>query len=292
MQEGPADTARLITDIIKDFVRTSPRNRMPESYNDLIFNEPLVQFADGDDPIFTEYKTIISPTHLTPREALVKACDKGKVTAPEHVSVISWILPITEKTRQSNREETRTPTRLWSYTRNYGEKFNDALREYTVEFLTEMGYLAAAPMSQPYFESYTNEKGKYSNWSERHVAYAAGLGTFSLSDGFITESGIAMRCGSVVTDLGLPPSPRLALGPYANCLFYTNGSCKACIARCPSGAITENGHDKIRCDAYIHEDIGYLMEEYAVTETGCGLCQTNVPCEFCNPAKEPSGKGE
>jgi len=35
-------------------------------------------------------------------------------------------------------------------------------------------------------------------------AYAAGHGTFSLSDGFITERGIAHRCGSVVTDLPLP----------------------------------------------------------------------------------------
>ena len=292
MQEGQADKARLIEDKIKAFARTSPRNRMPESYNDFIFDEPLVQFAAGDDPIFTEYKSIIASTHLTPREALVKAYDKGNVTVPEHVSVISWILPITEKTRKSNRKETRQPSRIWAYNRHYGEKFNDALREYTVEFLTEMGYLAAAPMLQPYFKTYTNEKGMYSNWSERHVAYAAGLGTFSLSDGFISESGIAMRCGSVVTDLGLPPSPRLATGPYANCLFYANGKCTACIARCPAGAITENGHDKIRCWAYCHDDIGYLMAEYGVDVTGCGLCQTKVPCEFRNPARELSVKGE
>ena len=213
MQERPAEMARLITDKIKDFVRTSPRNRMPESDNTPFFDEPLVQFADGDDPIFTEYKAIIAPTHLTPREALIKAHDKGNVTVPEHVSVISWILPITEKTRKSNRKETRQPSLSWTYTRNNGEKFNNALRDYVVALLTGMGSLAAAPMSQPYFETYANEKGRYSNWSERHIAYAAGLGTFSLSDGFITESGIAMRCGSVVTDRLLPTSPRLASGP-------------------------------------------------------------------------------
>ena len=52
-----------------------------------------------------------------------------------------------------------------------------------------------APVLQPYFEKTyrTDGKGYFSNWSERHIAYAAGLGTFSLSDGFIIERGIAHR---------------------------------------------------------------------------------------------------
>jgi len=122
-----------------------------------------------------------------------------------------------------------------------------------------------------------------SNWSERHIAYAAGLGTFSLSDGFITERGIAHRCGSVVTDLALPASPRTAESPYANCLFYTNGSCNACITRCPAGAITERGHDRLKCREYMQSNRPYLMEKYDVGVVGCGLCQTKVPCEFRNP---------
>ncbi|MCL0073973.1 epoxyqueuosine reductase [Dehalococcoidia bacterium] len=203
---------------------------------------------------------------------------------PERLSVVSWILPITDKTRKSNRGETLIPARFWAYTRWHGEKFNEALREHVVEIVTGMGYLAVAPVSQPYFRiDTTNDKGAYSNWSERHVAYAAGHGTFSLSDGFITERGIAHRCGSVVTDLVMTASPRTADNPYSNCLFYVDGSCKACIARCPAGAITENGHDKIKCQAYLRDDIGYLLKEYDVGVTGCGLCQVKVPCEFQNP---------
>ena len=95
-----------------------------------------------------------------------------------------------EETRKSNRNETLVPSRLWSHTRWHGEKFNEALREHVVGILTEMGYLAVAPMLQPYFSVDTNEKGPYSNWSERHIAYATGHGTFSLSDGLITERGI------------------------------------------------------------------------------------------------------
>ena len=283
---NPEETAVFIQEEIRAFVRNSPLNCMPDSNDDFFFDQPLVQFANGDDPIFSEYKVIIDPSHFTPREALAVACGKKPDDLPARLSVISWILPITSKTRESNRPQKDMPSRPWSYTRWYGEKFNEALREQVVEVITERGYLAAAPLLQPYFKQLENESGPISNWSERHIAYAAGLGTFSLSDGFITELGIAHRCGSVATDMPLPINPRTAKDPYSNCLFYVNKKCRACIPRCPAGAITEQGHDKIKCRSYMNDDIGYLKQEYGVKIFGCGLCQTKVPCEFRNPAKK------
>ena len=286
-EQFQAEPAQFIEEEIKAFAHASPLNRMPSIKDYIIFDEPLVKFADGDDPLFTEYKTIIASSHLTPGEVLAKTFNKSPEDMPVHLSVISWILPITSKTRESNRRHTLTPSRLWLNTRWYGEKFNDALRRHVVELLTKMGYLAVAPVLQPYFERYTNEKGFYSNWSERHVAYAAGLGTFSLSDGFITDRGIAHRCGSVVTNLVLPASPRTAKSPYSNCLFYVDGSCKACIDRCPAGAITEKGHDKIKCHESRQSKRQSLIEKYNVGQVvGCGLCQVKVPCEFRNPTKK------
>ena len=280
----PVSPAPFIIDEIRSYTGTSLLNRLPDSDSDVIFSEPAVQFADGADPIFDEYKSIIDPSHLTPREALALAHDKNPADLPVQLSVISWILPITEKTRLTNRRETVIPSRAWSHSRWYGEKFNNALREHVVELLHDRGYLAAAPFAQPYFKTDRNQNGRFSNWSERHVAYAAGLGTFSLSDGFITERGIAHRCGSMVTDMALPASPRNARDHLSNCLFYVNKKCRACIDRCPAGAITENGHDKDRCADYMNSDIKYLKEEYGVEIQGCGLCQTKVPCEFRNPA--------
>ena len=283
------EPAQSVIDAIKAFVDTSPANRMPSTRELTIFDEPLVRFADGDDPIFLEYKTIIAATHLTPREALAEAYDKSPEEIPERLSVISWILPITEPTRKSNRHKKLGPSRLWSHTRWYGEQFNNLARQHVAGVLCGMGYLAVAPPNQSCFMISRNEKGPYSNWSERHIAYAAGQGTFSLSDGFITERGIAHRCGSVVTDLVLPPSPRTAEGPYSNCLFYADdGSCTACIVRCPGEAITEQGHDKIKCPDYM-ATLGYRAgaKDYddAITVAGCGLCQTKVPCEYSIPAK-------
>jgi epoxyqueuosine reductase QueG len=278
--------AEMIEAEIKSFVRTSPLNRMPDDARLPFFDEPLVGFADGNDSLFTEFKTIIGPVHLTPIEALVKTHDKQPEDVGQLVSVISWILPIVQKTRESNRAETTAPSRDWAYTKWYGEKFNNALRKHVVDMLTIRSYLSTAPAVQPFFKSATNEKGDFSNWSERHIAYVAGLGTFSLSDGFITEKGIAHRCGSVVVDLKLPPNPRTATTPYSNCLFYVNKSCIACIKRCPVGAITEVGHDKIKCQKYQEVELKHIKEDYQVGTSSCGLCQTKVPCEFTNPARK------
>ncbi len=282
-----ANPARFIEQEIKNFVRTSPAGRLSFMNDYVIWDEPLVRFAEGDDPIFAKYKSIISPEHFTPREALAKACGKSTQDIPSRISVISWILPIVEETRKSNRAEERHASRLWSHTRWYGEKLNDLLRKHVVKRLADAGYLAAAPMLQPYFKITPGEKGLYSNWSERHIAYAAGHGTFSLSDGLITERGIAHRCGSVVTSLVLPASPRAAKSPYSNCLFYVGVKCDACIKRCPAGAITEKGHNKIKCEEYFHSvesfKIGYDNDK---SIAGCGLCQTKVPCESENPTKK------
>ena len=275
--------AQLIEDEIKRFVCESPLNRFPDNENQPIFDEPLVKFADGNDPVFNELKTIIGPDHLTPIEALLKTYNKQPEDEGKLVSVVSWILPVAKNIRESNREQTAIPSRYWSYTKWYGEQFNNALRKHVVEMFTIRGYLTTAPALQPFFKTQSNEKGRYSNWSERHIAYVAGHGTFSLSDGFITEKGIAHRCGSVVIDLKLPPSARKAMTPYSNCLYYVNKSCKACIARCPSGAITEAGHDKIKCYDYMSLILKQTKPVYEGDSRTCGLCQTKVPCEFQNP---------
>ena len=280
-----AEPAGTITEAIKTFVADSPLNRMPSTRELVIFGEPLVRFADGDDPLYTKYKAIISEEHLTPREAVALA----GIDVSAKLSVVSYVLPIVEETRLSNRLEKEVPSRRWSHTRYYGELFNEALRQHVVDVLTGAGYVAVSPSLQPYFRTLSNERiGVHSVWSERHTAFAAGHGTFGLSDGFITtERGIAHRCGSVITDLPLPASGRVATDPYGNCVYYTDGTCKACAARCPAGAISEAGHDKRKCMGYLRH-IGYLPVTAYNDETsvyGCGLCQTKVPCEYRIPAK-------
>jgi epoxyqueuosine reductase QueG len=172
------------------------------------------------------------------------------------------------------------PSREWAYTRTHGEVFNNELRKQLVDFLASAGNRALAPLLSDLFRTVETPAGLSSTWSERHAAYAAGLGTFSLNDGFITERGIAHRCGSVITDLVLAPTPRRYVHHRENCLFCRDGSCGACIGRCPVGAISRDGHDKRLCRDYGYGTVvGEVGERYGVATPGCGLCQTGVPCE-------------
>ena len=273
---SPEEARSRIRKAIQDFVRESPENRLVLIDDAPIYDEPLVAFVDGADPLFARYKQIIGDFHQTPSEALAAA---HATAGGSPVTVISWILPFNRNIKNSNRRRELTPSLRWSHSRTYGEQFHDLLRGHVVSILEDMGGVAVAPMSAPTFRWVDLDDGPSSTWSERHAAYAAGLGTFSLSDGFITPVGIAMRCGSVVTNLPLAPSAMARPDHMANCLFYVDGSCKVCIDRCPAGAITTGGHDKNKCQLYQREELSALKERYGAATAGCGLCQTGVPCE-------------
>ena len=262
---------------IEEVVACHPDNRHLCGGNP-IFEAPCVGFAEGNDPLFKSYKTIIGPFHLTPLE-LLQAAGFSQATC---ASVVCWILPVARETRASNRKQRKYPSKLWAHTRYYGELFNDVVRREVSEFIRARGAVAVAPVLEQLFKVHRSNDDRPigSNWSERHIMYAAGLGTFSVNDGFITERGIAMRCGSVVTDLQFQPTPRIALKHDLFCRYRSKGECGRCMQRCPAGAITAGGHDKQRCEAYIREIVGPAVQQaYAVKTTGCGLCQTAVPCE-------------
>jgi epoxyqueuosine reductase len=279
---------KVLEQLVKNFILENDQNRRTQLDLGIYFEEPLVGFASGMDSLFFEYKTIIGSFHLTPREIISAALkEKGRgllFSEIEQISVISWVLPISEDTRKSNRREGQFPSKLWVYTKEFGEACNNALRRHVTGFLEDLGHLAVAPTLLPSFQSFRDENiGWTSFWSERHIAYTCGLGTFSLNDGFITPKGMAMRVGSVVTLLKLTPSEKRYRHPKENCLQFRNEKCGKCISRCPAGAITEKGHDKDKCHDYIDSDpVKAKRSEYGLKNPSpsCGLCQTNVPCEF------------
>lgn len=261
---------------VREFVASSQadRDRYPTGP---YFDTPLVGFAAPGDPLFSAYKEIIGDFHLTPAELFSGAFGREAAAG----TVICWILPVNEAVRRSNRYENELPSRQWAQTRSHGEALNGELRRHLVSWLQGEGWQSLAPQYSPLWRELTDTPtGRASTWSERHAAYAAGLGTFSLNDALITEKGIAHRCGSVITELALEPTPRDVRGYGDNCLYLREGSCGACIGRCPVGAISFAGHDKARCGDYVYTEVpAKVGEKYGVPYTGCGLCQTRVPCE-------------
>ncbi len=281
------DQAFWIKKVIEDFINNSDENTLQNNGDDKAWAEPLIGFSRGDDILYREFKEHIGPFYWTPIEIFNSTFPMLKIS-PDELTVISWILPQTEMTKEDNRKETTYPSERWARSRIYGEIVNEKLRRHVVSVLKESGYEALAPTLSPLWGQEMSERyGMASNWSERHAAYASGLGTFGLCDGLITPAGKAMRCGSVVANIKITPTPRPYVDHHAYCLFYTKGICKKCISRCPAGAISEDGHDKKRCREYISGKIkNYVKSNFGFEGYGCGLCQTAVPCESKIPTEK------
>ena len=270
--------ASKLKEMIINYVNSS-ENSMQKWGNEPAWGEPKIGFSNGADPLYHFYRQDIGNFYLLPVEFL-KHKHPDKKFEPNKLTVISWILPQTEKTKKDHRKETHFPSERWARSRVFGEEFNTKLRGYLEIELENMGIEAVAPMNSPIWKSERSEKYAFaSNWSERHAAYAAGLGTFGVSDGLITPFGKAMRAGSLIANVFLEPSKSPYEDHHAYCLFFQNGECLKCVDRCPIGAISKNGHDKLTCQKYVSMTRNYVTKHYGFEGYGCGLCQTDVPCE-------------
>jgi epoxyqueuosine reductase len=278
-KELESPIAIWIENTIRDFLQ-SPDNSLGAGPYEPAWAEPLVGFSRGDDPLYLQFKDDIGPFYLTPDEIFNRTFSERPVPA-KHLTVISWILPQTEATKSDARREFWYPPERWVRSRKYGEDVNMRLHEHLEGMLQGAGYRTLAPSRSSLWALAQSERfGLCSNWSERHAAYASGLGTFGLCDGLITSVGKAMRCGSVVARVDIPPTKRPYSDPHAYCLFFSKGICCACIMRCPAGAISLKGHDKEKCKAYINNaTLPYNNSRFGLQTYACGLCQTKVPCE-------------
>lgn len=279
------DLALWVYSLIRNFVQHSPDNSLQNPKREKAWADPLVGFSRGDDPIYQIFKDRIGPFYWTPGEIFSQSFP-GVVLGPDELTVISWVLPQTEATKSDNRQQSTYPSERWARSRVFGERFNDQLRREVATSLEKAGHPAVAPcLSELWGRKDSERYGYASNWSERHAAYASGLGTFGLSEGLITPRGKAMRCGSVVAAIRIPPSSRPYEDHHAYCLYFSQGRCGECIPRCPVGAITESGHDKVACERYHLQAIaGYVKFHFGFEGYACGLCQAKVPCESRIPS--------
>ena len=287
MADSAKNTSTWLTCVITDFVSTSPLNILGLPGGEIAWDSPLVGFSRGDDPIYSEYKLHIGDFYWTPLE-IFQLTFPYVETKAEDLTVISWILPQTQTTKDENAAQKVYPSPRWAAARDTGEKFNVTLREHVVKTLLQASVEAVAPMLSPHWSRQTSERyGFASNWSERHAAHAAALGTFGLCDGLITPVGKAIRAGSVVARLEVHPTPRPYRGHQAYCLFYSHGICQKCVERCPVQAISSEGHDKVRCQNHLEKAKSYVRKKYVLENTvGCGLCQVGVPCESHIPSPD------
>ena len=266
-----------IEDWLADYVTHAPTNQIEASYaltpdiaGTPLFDTPLVGCAAADDPLFERMQadeSILGPTLRLPTDWL-----------PEAKSVISIFYPFSRRVCESNYGNLGVPSDEWLHGRVEGHDFIHATDKLLAERLRNQGFKTIIPAIDPglvienrlsYYKPGTPPF--VSSWSERHVAFAAGLGTFGLSVHLITAKGVSGRFGSIITDAEIEPTPRpYGDDPYAYCI-----SCGACAAMCPVDALDlKTGKDFQTCWEYMEETKIRFKPRY-----GCGKCQLTVPCE-------------
>ena len=232
------------------------------------FERPIFSVGSADDPGFERILQpgVVGPHHKMPRDWVENA-----------KTIISFFLPFSDRVLESNIPDRNMVSMEWMFTRVDGQNHLLATAAAVVDALRAQGYQAVAPqIDDRYILKATAAQATEdfpafsSNWSERHVAYVTGLGTFGLNTNFISKAGCAGRLISVVTDWECPVDEK----DYDGYLDYCN-KCGACIKKCPAQAI-ENGciKDHLKCGSFIHEMCAPYTPRY-----GCGKCQSGIPCQ-------------
>lgn len=266
---------------LDDFFATSPFNFVtpemaidPADTGRRLYESPLLAVGDANDPMWEGLRRpeAVSELFRVPREWM-----------PEARTVVSYFAPFTDFVVEGNMQDPVEVGNGWLYARIEGQAFLHQVNHFIENWFKEHRAKALSPYASPdfkyVFEPGTSvdvkdpEIGFTSNWSERHVAFVCGLGTFGLQKALITERGVCGRFGSVITDVDFPVTKRKYTEIYEYCLM-----CRAC-TRCPAKAINiTTGKSHHICASYFDT----LRDKYS-PRFGCGKCYVNVPCARQRP---------
>jgi epoxyqueuosine reductase QueG len=228
----------------------------------VLWKAPIIGYASAVDPLFMHLKRSAHQGHLLPTDLL-----EGAKT------VIAYFLPFAESIVTSNASG-ELPSTEWAYAYNQTNELITLINKGLESRLNNEGYRACAIAATHNFDAIS----LMSAWSHRHVAYIAGLGTFGLNRMLITDKGCAGRIGSIVTELELTPDKRIK-GDY--CLYLHNGSCSACLDKCPCSALKKDNFNRQQCYERLLENEARLhLEGHADV---CGKCCCGLPCSVKNP---------
>lgn len=225
---------------------------------------PLVGFASAADPLFLRFREVVSPTHRLPDDLL-----------PGARTVVAFFVPFERSVAVSNLAGT-VASREWAVAYIETNRLVAAIGAHLAGFLEERGFAVALTPATHNFD----EERLVSDWSHRHAAYAAGLGTFGLHNMLITAEGCCGRLGSFATTAEIEPDPRPS---FEACLQKRGISCARCAKRCVNEALFPDRFDRRRCYDKCLEN-GRTFERLGKADV-CGKCVVGVPCCFTIPSR-------
>lgn len=232
------------------------REHARESGLELIWEPPLVRCADARDPLFARLRDIVVPNHYLPQDYLPKAR-----------SVLSWFIPFKKAVAAGNGEGLHCSA-AWAAAYLATNAMAAHINERLAAKIRARGGRAAVPHDA----GMISRELIYSRWSQKHVAWIAGHGTFGRNNMLISDVGCVGRYYSLVTDQQARPDP---LVREERCLYKKSAQCGLCVRQCPSGALSERGFDRRAClEMCERNDALYPGADV------CGKCVVNLPCSF------------
>ena len=236
---------------------------------DGFWKKPIIKIISARHPEIGGLKKTVSQNHLLPADILSGA-----------ESIISFFIPFSENIINSNicgefaSEEWAS---AYINTNALIAVINNEIEVLLAEKKFKTGKIPAT-------HNFDKEK-LISNWSHRHIAAIAGIGTFGINNMLITEAGCCGRLGSLVTDFKFEKYDNTIL--KEKCLYKINGSCGICRKKCIVNAYETDTFNRHRCyniclkNGEYHKSTGYADV--------CGKCVVGLPCSSADPSKKISG---
>ena len=252
--------------IVKAFFSFKAQNSVEE-----MWKPPIMAAVSADHPRIPSLKQAVSSDHLLPEELLTEA-----------KSIVVFFVPFDKRIIDSNLKG-ESASKEWAQAYVLTKELTGFICEQAGIFLNMHGFRAAAITPAQNFD----EVNLTSVWSQRHIAWIAGLGSLGINNMLITPAGCCGRVGSFVTDadcqqLGIPAMVSGNNPPPEKCLNKINGSCGVCVKKCFAGAYKKDGSfDRHKCyevclkNAELYKDIGHV--------DACGKCLVGLPCSEREP---------
>lgn len=247
---------------VKDNVEQAAVRWQNEPGHHIRYGKPWLGYVSVNHPLFMTYY-------------LHHVCQHPKAIYRPGNTVVLVYIPYSKETVESNRGGD-WPSDLWMASffdsMHLGMYLNRVIRE----TFDEVGRIHSGTNAPTDW----NEKTHREEWSHKLAAYAAGMGRFGIGGSFHTETGFAGRLSSILVDEHYAPftEEELAWQDVDHALerSYTDSKYEKgmqvqvgpkAMASCPGRAITEQGIDQAKCQAFCSK-----INPYTPSPEVCGKC--------------------
>jgi len=195
-------------------------------------------------------------------EDLIKEDQSMKEYLGNSKSILSFFIPLSNESIQSNDNKTFIPSRQIIDTYKHALNIKVQFIQEVSTFLTTKGYIIYD----------TNEKLDLDE-----IAYLSGLGNFGMHTSLITKAGACGCLFSLLTNIELESDAKYT---KPTCIYKATGrACLDCFRACQLHALSFDGLDKSVCGKHALDN----LEDIDINSDICFKCLSNTPCGCEDP---------